>query len=378
MTTLRATWTEVANSRMDAVAPSPAPPGSAPIAGVISAWSGGAFDSVNNRQLVWGGGHGDSADNSVYAFRLASMNWARVFGPTANNIITASDGIESSGYYATTTGGGTPDTTRPRARHTYGLIAFSGGKMWSPCGVALYSAAGSSAELDAFDVSTDTWARVADSAPGDFNFDGAFCADASGNLWHYKGGGNTGYLWHYNIAGNSWVSHGDQFVDTEVLSADYVTSVFHPGTGRMYTFGGGRGVSWTLNPAAGAIVHTDRPTTGPQNIVNADGPGLAYHPGSGKIIGWAGGSTVYALDTATHTWAAIDLDPANAVTPPAAQANGTFGRFSYSAASDQFVLVNSASQNVLLLNLSATTPNRRLSMGVGGRLSIDRNKVAFQ
>ena len=45
---------------------------------VITAWSGGAYDQARDRMVVYGGGHGDSWYNNVFAFDLATMKWARL------------------------------------------------------------------------------------------------------------------------------------------------------------------------------------------------------------------------------------------------------------------------------------------------------------
>lgn len=56
---------------------SPASDGSASI---VNAWSGAAFDYVNGRIYVMGGGHADSCktENGVYCFDLRTMTWSRV------------------------------------------------------------------------------------------------------------------------------------------------------------------------------------------------------------------------------------------------------------------------------------------------------------
>jgi hypothetical protein len=44
---------------------------------VMTAWSGGAYDSSRDRLVVFGGGHNDSWFNNVFTFDLVSMTWKR-------------------------------------------------------------------------------------------------------------------------------------------------------------------------------------------------------------------------------------------------------------------------------------------------------------
>jgi len=89
-------WYQFPSSRLDAVAPSPLPPGY--IAAVMVAWSGGVFDTDRDRLVVWGGGHSDYGGNEVYAFGPLSSDtprWERLTDPSnppANNVVRAGDG----------------------------------------------------------------------------------------------------------------------------------------------------------------------------------------------------------------------------------------------------------------------------------------------
>src|SRR5262245_48838500 len=51
-------------------------------AGVISAWSGAAFDRKRNRLVLWGGGHSDYHGNELYAFSTETLTWERLTDPT--------------------------------------------------------------------------------------------------------------------------------------------------------------------------------------------------------------------------------------------------------------------------------------------------------
>lgn len=309
------------------------------------------MDTVNNKLLVFGGGHTDSADNSVYAFDVAAGTWARVFGPTANAIITASAGIESSGYYATNTGGGTPDTTQPRSRHTYNMLVFASSKMYSLVSLFMYSGGLSANNFDVFNPSTNLWSQVGTNPMADFNFDGWACPDASGNIWFY-GGSSQGFLKHYNIAGNTWTDHGDIFTGTGALDNTSPRVLYHPTLNRAYAVGDTRLGYWDLTPGAGNLFYNAVTPVGGASIIAAEAPGVAYHPGTDRFICWAGGVDVYSLNASTGVFTLLPAHPSSSVTPASPATNGTFGRFQYSAASGLFVLANTTLSNVLKLQLA--------------------------
>ncbi len=80
---------------------------------VITAWSSGIFDSLRNRFILWGGGHGDYFGNELYAVNLGQIppNLVRLNDPSPINTDlndckeTLSDG-------------------NPNSRHTYGGLVY--------------------------------------------------------------------------------------------------------------------------------------------------------------------------------------------------------------------------------------------------------------
>src|SRR5581483_3931868 len=81
------TWCKVPNSHMRDVAfqwPSGVTftQNGVGVDGVMSLWSGGAFDTKRNRLIVWGGGHFGYAGNEIYAFDVNTLSWTRVTDPS--------------------------------------------------------------------------------------------------------------------------------------------------------------------------------------------------------------------------------------------------------------------------------------------------------
>lgn len=355
-------WYELASSNMEAVAPSPVPsPGGTAYRKIMEAWGGAAWDYDHEILIVWGGGHTDYSGNEVYGFKLSTMAWSLLRQPCAANIIAASGGIESSGYYATNTGGATPDTNQPRSRHTYSKLVYSGavGKMVSMGGSGLYINAASTANINLFDPIANTWTENANDLLTPFDPYGASCEDADGVLW-YIGTGSQGRLNSFNPATGVVTEHGGIFMYS--MQSFYRTGVYDPVNNYFWVFGGNGSAHqdrcgyWDLN-LAGDKDFNPVTFTGSGSIIDTPAPGATWHEPSGKIVLWNGGTTLHAFDPTTHVVSALTISGSNAVTPSAAQANGTYGRFAYMASRDAFIAVNATNENVYFFKMAgASTP----------------------
>jgi hypothetical protein len=96
-------------------------------------------------------------------------------------------------------------------------------------------------------------------------------------------------------------------------------------------------------------------TTGDTEIVKKASPGFEYHAKSDRFVAWSGGADVYTLNMDTKVWTKISPAPGNTVTPTAATATGTFGRFRYCPSKDVFVVVNSVTEDVYIYRLPSTS-----------------------
>jgi hypothetical protein len=138
------TWVEVNGTRLDAVQPNPIPPGSIGTEGVVSAWSGAAYDVDGNRLLIFGGGHYDSADNSVYQLTIDTLTWARLTDPSPVDALPPETQYNWSVWDKNKDG-------KPSARHTYLGLLFLRGKMVLLAGEHSWT----------FDPQTRLWAQMA-------------------------------------------------------------------------------------------------------------------------------------------------------------------------------------------------------------------------
>ncbi len=110
-------WLEIPNSRLEVLNPCPGDncEYSAPIQGffgIMDGWSGGTYDTIQNRLLIWGGGHQSYYGNDMYAFDLDTLTWSQLMEPSNYSATTAH---EDAGQY--------PDG-RPVSRHTYNSLVF--------------------------------------------------------------------------------------------------------------------------------------------------------------------------------------------------------------------------------------------------------------
>ncbi|MDH5647617.1 MAG: hypothetical protein OEZ01_16520, partial [Candidatus Heimdallarchaeota archaeon] len=103
-------WYEVPNSQLSKHAPSPAFALPGYQTNVMQAWSGGAYDTLRDRLIVWGGGHGDYSGNEIYVFDINTLTWSRINEPS-----NPSGGDEASGIYT---------DGNPRSRHSYNYLEY--------------------------------------------------------------------------------------------------------------------------------------------------------------------------------------------------------------------------------------------------------------
>ena len=342
------TWCDAANSRMRDVAYK-WPPGviytgnGIGVEGVMDLWSGGAYDTRRDRLMVWGGGHNGYGGNEIYAFDVNAQRWSRLYDPVAPSrcVVSYSDGS-------------------PAAGHTYGFVEYlpnvdrfaafeTGG--WCQDGIGF--SASWAYDPDPANASWERWPDNPVAGYAQSAYD-----PVTGRTWVKGNAGQCG-LAEFDPLAKSW-----QVRSSESCYSYYPTMVVDPERRLLIAIGEGRQWAWDISKS-GTLTRINLSTTGDQSIVNTSAPGLAYDPVSKKLVGWRGGADVYALDTGTMHWTKLPLAVTNAVTPTAANSNGTYGRFRYIPSKNAFVVVNRVDENVYFYKLSTgggiappATPNR--------------------
>jgi hypothetical protein len=320
-------WMEVPNSKLRSVGPNPVPKGN--LENVIEGWSGGSYDTLRDRLIVWGGGHADYAGNEIYVFDLESLSWTRLTDPSSNI-----GGAPESGVY--------PDGL-PRSRHTYDYIEYveAVDLFCSFGGAALYPSGNiGTIRTDCFDFKSNEWKRMADmpETSGKINSNSVY-DPVTGRVF-YKNNRSV-KVRSYDARNNRWSEVGKPFPKTGGLTAD-----IDPGRRLMVFLGKGSTYTWHLEKHD----FKQLSTTGSGPSKNA--PGLTYDSVSDRMVAWQGGGNVYTLDLDTNTWQVHKPATGNTVVPPQQTNNGTFGRFRYIPSRNLFILVNGVDENVFLYRLS--------------------------
>lgn len=360
-------WYKIPNSRLDQAGagvypPSPSPPGTP--ATLMTAWGGSCTDTVRNRVIVHGGGHGDYAGNELYAFGLATLAWTRPFGPTPNGQIPAQTANGTDAY----------NDGNPCSVHTYcGLLYIPGRDLIWRGGGSRYSGSGAGSRMDwLYSPTTNLWTsqgtdpsmgvqptyvydRVTHAVYG-YSDQGVFKKwDVATNTWS-----NFGV---YTPSGDPPQSAGDMGginIGEEMgVALDEASRIFvAAGNGRMIV----------VNLATGVMSTPTSSGAGASAIVAKRGPGLAYDPVSRQIVGHYGGATTYSLNTTTWAWTTNSPAGSNTVIPPQ-QGDGSFAdrilggfpfsKWQYIPSKNVFLIVNSVSSEVYAYRLNANPyPNR--------------------
>jgi hypothetical protein len=328
-------WYEVPGSRLDlsGQVPNPSPPGRTGPAAVMSAWSGGAYDSRRDQLVVTGGGHTDYAGNELYAFDIAALTWRRIWGPTpAGQIQTG-----SVAYGETYLNGD------PRSVHTYAGLVYlptqdriwrHGGSLWSDNG------SGSQATWT-FNLTTGTWERKSDLSG--FNLPIAAYDPVTGHVFLHK----YAYLWEYDPATDTFTQRS-----TQGPGYDPVASAAIDQRTRQFVFvGDGQVFSYQLDRYPTTLVA--RPTTGATEVLtnHVKRPGLTWDSVAQQLVAWNGGTAAYTLDTTTWVWGRHAPASTNTVMPSAPSGGGTLGRWQYLSKHNAYVLVNAISGSVYFYRL---------------------------
>ena len=365
-------WREIPNTFMSAVCPNV---NHYQCEAVTSAWGGGAFDTVNDRLIIFGGGHNDSFVNNVFAFDLGPMKWVRmselppaldVDGPMPD--VYRDIRLESCGLYPSVTTLSIPpefltasgyvlrpkcddpivasqmDTQQPRSTHTYGNVAFSQATkaFYNLGSSALYpSGQATATRVMSFDFGTRVWSRRAEN--NHIMIGAASATDGRGHIFYLT----SNVLTEYDPIADTWTD----------LPAGNGTASYYSGAAvdtkrnrLMVTTNGVDIQTWRLSDSVIARLATT--TTGLTVPIDSQ-LAFEYDATLDRYFAWAGSKTVNWLNPETEAWASstgTDEDPG------AKPANGVYGRMRYSKKYNVYVLVRAANQNVMLYKPPTVAP----------------------
>ncbi len=343
-------WYEVPNSQLSALNPCPANncaySAVVGFASIMGGWSGGAYDTVQDRLLIWGGGHNDYFGNDVYTFDKAAEAWQQIMPPSN---YTATAAMESAGVY--------PDG-RPVARHTYNSLVFIPSQNWF-LATGMYAGSPNAStgnsrffRLD-FDTAPLEWSESSEGGAGAIQL-GYACHNSVTDKVYYHHESN-GQLFEYDpqtdqhtfLATNAIQSYTQPAMDTTrnrmlVLGANSGRRVW------LYDFN-------TPTPTITDLRNDPNFTSGPGAVLADDNSfGFDYDPINDQYVAWRGGADVYFIDA--DTFAVTQTTGGGASVPGPQLNNGTFGRFRYVPSLGAFILANGIDSNVFFYKVDGSVP----------------------
>lgn len=324
---------------------------------VWDAWGGGAWDEANLRMFVFGGGHGDSAENTVYELSMGTIpGWSYGRAPTGSvgNTGVLDDGLEDTNKYF---------DGAARSTHTYDLMQARNGEMLIVQPGATFKSAGGnirgglmrytgSAWIDVAQNPTVGWAPIASSAGYSSCYD-----SLRDRVYAFQANSSTLRYWDFTTG----AAGSDAGVTTNFGTG--VRSIYIPELdviAQLYPgYTGGLGV-YDYNRTAGSTLHTPGTTNNPLpdkpawvargyslGTFDPGWPNGTWVPrlggGVGAIVCWHGGANLDVLtppavgNVATTPWVWSVLSAVSATDAPpslmsAAGLNkGVYGRLAYSA-----------------------------------------------
>lgn len=298
---------------------------------VTVAWNGAIFDTLRNRLVVFGGGHGDYYGNELYTVSLETLSVARLTDPAIP--------VAGVGECPQALAGG----TQPNSVHTYDGIEYieSLDKMYL-IGGAKARCGNFTNNTWHFDFATNLWEVVVATGtiPASTTFATAYDPNTERVIVY-----DRTHVFTYSPTTSTYVRRSPYN-----FRNIYQNAVIDPVHQKFVSIG--RNEAWivdissTTNWAISALV-----TTGGDSIISADYPGLDFDPVTETIVGWAGGDTVYSLDLDTNEWTSHTYTGG----PGAAFAQGTHGRWRYSPTNDVFIYLGAVSSDVSVFRLNPTT-----------------------
>lgn len=306
------------------------------IDGVMSTWSGGAYDTRRDRLLAWGGGHYAYAGNEIYAFDIVSLRWQRLSDPSLAIDLDYPAGNE---IYA---------DGMPRSNHSYGGLQYvpSIDRFCAFGTSGTFPAARSGPTTWAYDFTARKWERKS-STPGFGPGISSAWDPVMKRIWT-RLNGNEAMFAEWDPVKDIWTTRARRLTNRTW----YEQSAAIDPIGRRYVaVGGGKIRAYDLS-SPGPIIQRDIQTSGPQDIVAATNPGFEYDPVIDKFVGWNGGADVFTLDPETWQWQRLPPAASNRTMPTPAAKNGTFGRFRYVPSRNVYIVVNSVRENVYIYRLT--------------------------
>jgi hypothetical protein len=320
---------------------------------VVSAWSGGTWDPVHRQLLVFGGGHADSPDNTLYAFDLGTLGWSRLTERSSSDLMNADP---------------LPDG-QPVSRHSYdGIQYLAHAERLFVWGGSRWMDGNGTAATWTFDHEGGWTEMQATPQPGAGSYSHATAYDPeSGNVLAHLGDS----LQRYDLEADAWTLVEDYgfapYWPRYAIGGDKRGAI-DSSRGLLFVFGAGiylvydiandahvtddwiteGGSSFDNSDVVGGYPE-QQIVTGGGEVIEAPAPGVDYDRAADALVAFVGGAP-WRLDLASKTWTTGSADGAP---PDVPNSGGTFGRWRYIARVNAFVLVNSVDADVVFYKHTA-------------------------
>jgi protein-disulfide isomerase len=345
-------WTDLANTKLFNVCPTPMPGGTNGCSAVITAWSGAtARTKAGSEQLIiWGGGHNDYYGNEVYALNLnlSPPTLTRLTDPTPPDFANFPQANQDG---------------TPVARHTYNDLAYlpNSDRMFSFEGATSPNGSGGG----------HTWTLDLAQGPpvwhwmdpvSGFNplsqygsVTGASCAyDPNTDTVICNWGSDYQFL-RYAPNTNTWTKLTGY---SESIIPIVATPVIDPIRKLLIYIGNNGSGAFAvsaidISTGTNWAVQDWTPQVTGCGGMSVNWPGVAYDSATGMIVGWPNsGNSVYIFnpDTKSCTTQTFPNGPADTTY---ISHTGTFGRFAYFPSLDVFAVVNAADNDAYVLRLDS-------------------------
>jgi len=344
-------WFEVLNSRLDAVAAPksqfPWLTGSSGIAGVISCWAGGAYDTQRDQLYIGpGGGHNGYNGNEVYAFSLNELKWRRLTDP-----------------YPIVHGETCDPKLAPFAMHTYDGVEYL------PPPMDRYVVVGGWDTPDTYALNPDQpgkWEVYPGHGTGRTGDISAY--DPIQQVLYFNSPITSGKLSQWNPISHTWTLRASN----SMIGMDYnTTGDFDSKRSIFFATGNHKVYAWPMGAIPSVVSGGQVKTTGDTDIIDVQCPGFCYAPLLDKFVAWKSGGEVYTFEPESKVWTRVSPSASNKVIPEKPDQWGTYGRLRYVASQNLFILYNSVKQNIYLYRLTADKPN----VITGVKVTLTRDSV---
>ena len=303
---------------------------------VVAGWGGAAWDEVNKKLRITGGGHAGYAGNELYDWSAETGAFSLTKPPTGciGNTGNLNDGLESSGVYF---------DGQPRSCHTYNNLIVKDGVLWH-FGGSMYASGSVYGKPHRFVGSQ--WVLDADvAAHGEL---GGVCWDSSRNVFWVLPGVGAYRPYKYDPVAHTQTLHG-----AYIGTGDFCRCHYHAGHDMLVLFTPGGVGGYDPDVVTGGTDSVALTTSGTAPSFSLGIAGSVYDAANNRYLVWHGGTTIYTLTPpATNpfsnawVWGTLSLDAGNTVDPGSPASAGTYGRFWHSPSLNCCGVVNSTGQQM--------------------------------